>query len=113
MSYFNDVLSETTSIAKTIEAAPLKPAQEMKFIWLKVALNGSITIETAKGLATKDRKSVIRTAGKSISGILCGKERKPIKKKITTCDNAVIPSKKYIRLILFLMSLFPRIIPVI
>ena len=75
-------------------------------------MKGSIIKNTARGLAIKDKNSVIKRAGTSISGILRGKDKNPIKKNIKTCARAVIPSKKYIRLTLFLISLFPSIIPV-
>ena len=93
-SYFNESTWATTKSANTIDAAPLNPAHDIKYIWLKLALKGSIINDTAKGLAIIDKNKVIKIEGIRISGILWGNDKNPIKKKIVTWQSAVIPSKK-------------------
>ena len=85
MSLFVYAGDTTVMIAKTIEAAPLKPHQEINNCCLNGTLNGVKQINTVNGRATKVKNSVIRIAEPIISGICDGKDNKPNKKNNKIC----------------------------
>lgn len=85
MSLFVYAGDTTVMIAKTIEAAPLKPHQEINNCCLNGTLNGVKQINTVNGRATKVKNSVIRIAEPIISGICDGKDNKPSKKNNKIC----------------------------
>ena len=107
-------INEIVPVANGIYNFEEKDINEaLKAIENYLDLNNANKINIASGRAAKVKNNVMNIAGQMISGILCGNDKNPIKKNIITCDNAVTPSKKCIKLNLFLISELPNIIPVI
>ena len=94
-------------MAKTTEAAPLKPAQDTKSFCPLLDFKGLINEQTTNGRINKVIAIIIRIAGTVYFNASNGFTKSPSKKKIRICIILVIPLKK-LTISLFLLNLtFP------
>ena len=94
MSLFIDTPYVSANIAKTIDAAPLIPTQDIKIFSFMCTLNQYKILNIATGLATKIINIEIDMPLTITDGILDGDATNPSKKNNIICIIHDIPSKK-------------------
>ena len=105
------VAAEVAISANTMDAAPLRPTNDTSNCCLNRALNGVIMPKTVRGLDIKVMKMAIRMAGTATCGSCDGVDRRPSRKKMSTCMRPFTPSKNGTSVFLPLISELPRMMP--